>query len=675
MTNTIQIVTILTITTLLATGSIVPYSYANDYDDDLYECETPSIFKVMYSGPDNAQVEIYKQPKHAKNSDKLLYSFTETFNDGDYIELNSETHMGRDQLKSKTTYKIMHSGSEVIIPIDTSCKRPMAVNDIHEKDGITLTVDYGGDLDGIPVIFDKYHVETPNEQQVCEADDLIDFTKASPNGLIVNEGSVHEDVVAYLADYGIEYSVISNKNIAGIYDSRPPVGADPDLEDPRPVLEEIKNLLIIQEHSQPSPPDDDANGGTHIMEFSSPMNLESFRVIDIEGDEDDSFVKGYPVNGNPVQQSFPVSGNRNQLLVDDELVGFENLNKIEFKLENSGAITNICITSTQPPEPGTITITKDTIPSSDDVFNFITNIPLPDGEDGFSLIDDGTNTQSSRTFDNLAAGIYTVEELDSQTHTLDSIVCDGNLVENLENPREVTIELGEGQDVVCTFTNNFIVPPMAMITIYNATTIDNQESYPSEDDYKLIIDGDDTVSLGMEKEVFANQDVVISIDVPKDFTRVVVVGEGCPDVQEFNDDNSAVVNLVEDQHLKCTIYYDDNFVENSGGDGIFFARNSHSVTVTNGMISGEGVCPGIEEACVEEVNFLTGKFQVVDPALLSDTTVILFNILPAIGNNGNNNCVVTNTDLIGSPPSIEFQCTTWNDGDWKINYALIETDV
>ena len=631
MTGTTQIVTILMIATILTTGSIVPYSFADDDEDELYECETPSIFKVLYSGPDNAQVEIYKQPKHAKNSQNMLYSFTETFNDGDYIELNSETHMGREHLKAKTTYKIIHGGNNVIIPIDTSCKRPMAVGDIHEKKGITLTVDYGGDLDGIPVIFDKYHVETPNEQQVCAPENLIDFTSPSPNGLIVSEDSLHEDIVAYLADYGIEYSVESSKDIAGIYDSRPPIGADPDLEDPRPVLEEIKNLLIIQENSQPSPPDDDANGGKHIMEFSSPVNLESFRVIDIEGDEDDSFVKGYPISGSPVQQSFPVSGNRNQLLVDDELVGFENLNKIEFDLENSGAITNICITSAEPPVPGTITIIKDTIPDSDDVFSFVTDIPLPDGQDGFTLVDDGTSTQSSITFDNLAAGIYSVEELDSGTHTLDTILCDGNLVENIENPKEVTIELAEGQDVVCTFTNSFIVPPTALITIYNATTIDNQLSHPSEDDYNLIIDGDDTVLLGVEKEVNANEDVIISIDVPTDFTRVVIVGEGCPDVQEFNPDNSAVVNLVEDQHLKCTIYYDDNGNILDNEPGTIFRHDSMQVNMSNNQFGDScDAIPTVEEKnvtpCIEIVNTAQQRLLVVDSALVSDTTIVLFSI-------------------------------------------------
>ena len=282
MTNAIPIFTIAILSTILITGGITPYSFANnddhEYEDD-YECEIPSIFTVKYNGPDNAHVEIYKQPKHAKNSQNLIYSFDEYFNDGDYIELNSETHMGKETIKRKTTYKIMHDDSSVIIPINTSCKRPLAVGDVHERDGVSLEVMYGGDLDHIPVIFEKYHYDSGDDSQSCE-DLRIDFGGNLVHGSQQQAIQDYLDVLtadAQLNNFNIDYSASSSNGIdmpGAIYDSRNNGGEDEDLEDPLPLNSEIGNLLIIQENDFDfdsnniwDMPDDEVNGGTHTFTF------------------------------------------------------------------------------------------------------------------------------------------------------------------------------------------------------------------------------------------------------------------------------------------------------------------------------------------------------------------------------------------------------------------------
>ena len=251
MTDKIQLMTITLMTTILFTGGIVPYSFANndDYEDE--PCETPSILEVMYNGEDGAHVEIYKLKKHAMNGDKMLYEFPNYFNDGEYIKLNSKDHMDRDALKKKVTYKISHGTDSKYLTLDLSCRTPLAIGDTHTageegaSDSVTLTVMYGGDLDEIPVIHGSYHDDDPPEVQVCDGT-LINFE----DGILTN-GSPHSDLENYFASLGFSYSVSSAKSIGTIFDATIPSSLDPDLVDPRPdIIPSTKHLLIIQEKFQ-----------------------------------------------------------------------------------------------------------------------------------------------------------------------------------------------------------------------------------------------------------------------------------------------------------------------------------------------------------------------------------------------------------------------------------------
>ena len=72
MTDKLQLMTIMLMSSILFTGGIVPYSFADDDEEEYVEtqadkrCETPSKLHMKYTGPDGAHVEIYKKPGQAK---------------------------------------------------------------------------------------------------------------------------------------------------------------------------------------------------------------------------------------------------------------------------------------------------------------------------------------------------------------------------------------------------------------------------------------------------------------------------------------------------------------------------------------------------------------------------------------------------------------------------------
>jgi uncharacterized repeat protein (TIGR01451 family) len=105
--------------------------------------------------------------------------------------------------------------------------------------------------------------------------------------------------------------------------------------------------------------------------------------------------------------------------------------------------------------PGTITIAKDTVPASTQEFEFTTTGLDPAQ---FELADDGT-----QVFDGLLPDTYTVTETDPGDlgWSLDSIECEGD-VDPVIDGATVTIELGEDESVLCTYTN---VPNTATVNV------------------------------------------------------------------------------------------------------------------------------------------------------------------------------------------------------------------
>lgn len=95
-----------------------------------------------------------------------------------------------------------------------------------------------------------------------------------------------------------------------------------------------------------------------------------------------------------------------------------------------------------PPEPGSITIRKLTVPAGDPrefAFQF--------GQVGFSL-----SHGESRTFDELEPGTYSASESTPSGWSLTSATCD-----NGDSPSEIGLD--EAENVICTFVNTKQTPP------------------------------------------------------------------------------------------------------------------------------------------------------------------------------------------------------------------------
>jgi uncharacterized repeat protein (TIGR01451 family) len=104
--------------------------------------------------------------------------------------------------------------------------------------------------------------------------------------------------------------------------------------------------------------------------------------------------------------------------------------------------------------PGTIQIIKSANPQSSQAFAFTGSGPLGD----FTLVDDGVDAStSSRTFNDLAPGTYTVSEALPDNWGLTSITCSDPRV--VITGTQVAITIGPNDAVVCLYQDTRNVPP------------------------------------------------------------------------------------------------------------------------------------------------------------------------------------------------------------------------
>ena len=110
--------------------------------------------------------------------------------------------------------------------------------------------------------------------------------------------------------------------------------------------------------------------------------------------------------------------------------------------------TNTPVPPTATPIPGTIIIVKDAQPDSSQGFTFIGTGAI-DGQ--FTLVDDGTGTQNTKTFSNVPPGSYSMVEVAPGGWTISSISCNDN--DSTTTATRADINLQAGETVTCTFVN------------------------------------------------------------------------------------------------------------------------------------------------------------------------------------------------------------------------------
>jgi uncharacterized repeat protein (TIGR01451 family) len=106
--------------------------------------------------------------------------------------------------------------------------------------------------------------------------------------------------------------------------------------------------------------------------------------------------------------------------------------------------------------PGTIEIVKAATPQSAQKFPFVTSI-VPRG--GFTLVDSGSGSSSSRIFTDLAPGTYSFRELVPDDWALTGDSCTPGGAATVDGP-SVTITLAAGGSVVCTYRDAQNQPPV-----------------------------------------------------------------------------------------------------------------------------------------------------------------------------------------------------------------------
>jgi hypothetical protein len=115
---------------------------------------------------------------------------------------------------------------------------------------------------------------------------------------------------------------------------------------------------------------------------------------------------------------------------------------------------SFCYGETPPPETGTIIINKDAIPDSTQGFGYTGTLG------GFTLVDDGTGTQSSMVFTDLDAGDYDVTETGPPAGwNLTEISCQDPSGGTTTAGNTASIDLAVGETVLCTFINEQVPPP------------------------------------------------------------------------------------------------------------------------------------------------------------------------------------------------------------------------
>lgn len=124
-----------------------------------------------------------------------------------------------------------------------------------------------------------------------------------------------------------------------------------------------------------------------------------------------------------------------------------------------------CSNSVVPAQPGTITIIKEANPQSSQIFNFASN-----KLGNFMLVDNG-DLSNQKVFSNIQPDNYTFTESLPDGWRLERIDC-GNasgVSVNLDSGA-LTIELSDGQDIICTFYNE-AVGQMTLSKTPSATSV------------------------------------------------------------------------------------------------------------------------------------------------------------------------------------------------------------
>jgi len=155
---------------------------------DCPECETPTIFTVLYKNsqfPDTeVKIEVYKEEGDFGDPDKLLAEFDGVM-DGDEITIASRFFINdaQDTVHLNTAYRVIifKDEAESGVTIHTSCSLDLFIGDVHLGEfGVSFTVISGTDADLNPTIHDG----TCEESGQSDVNVLVEGKKILDDGYV-----------------------------------------------------------------------------------------------------------------------------------------------------------------------------------------------------------------------------------------------------------------------------------------------------------------------------------------------------------------------------------------------------------------------------------------------------------------------------------------------------------
>lgn len=288
------------------------------------------------------------------------------------------------------------------------------------------------------------------------------FADAWPAGISV---TVTDDTyVAWTSTFGIGAVIVKGGPNANVYTYNPASMADLGLASPFNSNSEqpygLSNLTFCYNITRTGSVKivKDVKDGTDPQDFTftggpvSDPDQDSFQLDD-DNDQTLENSKSYPslVPGEyTVTETAVLGWDVSVSCTDTEEDVTNDGRTATFTLEAGDDV--VCtFVNDKDPETGSITIVKDARPN--DAMNFIFSV-TGDGVSNFELDDDGETSilSNSKLHDNLPAGEYSFTETEVEGWTLESITCSTTEGVVIDSPK-VTITLGEGDDVTCTFVN------------------------------------------------------------------------------------------------------------------------------------------------------------------------------------------------------------------------------
>jgi hypothetical protein len=285
--------------------------------------------------------------------------------------------------------------------------------------------------------------------------------------------------------------------------------------------------------------DDD---GQDVVMFSQIVEKE-----DVDGVEEGEVI-GFDWDSTvPVDKVVVKAGEDNLTQSGNELTS--GTYKADFTGNTTSAVSHVTFCYDKEPDTGSITIKKNAIDDSSQVFKFTTT-GLDTDVSGFELVDDATTGLPEKVFNDLESGVYTITETPTTGWSFDGVVCSqGSSVQ--KDGATITINLAEGQDVSCTFTNREDeVPDSPKLTLIKEVKNENGGT-ALPDDFKLTVGGV-VVDSGETKEYTAGVPYELNETLLPGYKFVSITGDDkCPEVL------GGTVTLAYEDDITCKITNED----------------------------------------------------------------------------------------------------------------------